>query len=388
MSHPSRYLHLCLMFVALCLVTLGAQQWSERGPVLGGRLSAVVAADGGRTLIVASPGGGVWRSADAGRSWTFPPNEGAKDLSFVHLEWDLANPRRLFGLTWNGLYATTDRATSWTSLIDGGGAPVPLVPLQAGLADPRPFAQLRLAANKRLVVAALPCSGLYYSFDGVHFTRHWPFPGESTNRDNCIGTIAADAVSRRVYFSTLVRGRVAHVFRSDCGATSWQADQPCLTWQAAGSGLLSNGMVSAMVSVSEPGSGDHLVAQLMGGGSSLETYVTTDGRSWTRQSSQQREWAPRVLEHPAPGPFLFQGNVNMSYSPDLGQTWQVMSPRTAHPDFRAMYADRQAGKLWAVNDGSMSGTYANVMRWDWRPGQVPTGGVDLGHEGLSVWQVY
>ena len=69
--------------VSLAIASLAAQQWSERGPVIGGRLSAIVAADGGRTLIVASPGGGVWRSADGGRLWTFPPNRGAADLNFA-----------------------------------------------------------------------------------------------------------------------------------------------------------------------------------------------------------------------------------------------------------------------------------------------------------------
>jgi hypothetical protein len=379
---------LILSLVLFFLVTPRAQQWSERGPVIGGRLSAIVATDGGRTLIASSPGGGVWRSTDGGKLWTFPANEGAADLSFVHLEWDLANPHRLFGLTWNALYASTDRANSWATLVNAGGTPVPLSPEQSSIADPRPFAQLRLSVNHRAVVTALPCSGLYYSLDGVRFTQHWPFPNGAKNLDNCIGTIVADQVSRRVYFSTLKQGRPPRVFRSDCGGATWQAGQPCLTWQPANAGLPANGVVSAMVSVSEPGSGDRLVAQLSGAGSSLETWLTTDGQTWTKQSGQPRAWSPRALVHLGSGASLVEGFVGLSYSPDLGKTWQSIIPRTAHPDFRGICADERAGKLWAVNDGSMSGTYANIMRWDWRPGQAPSGGVDLGHKGLSVWQAY
>src|SRR5258708_33000086 len=88
-------LFMCFFF----LITLGAQQWSERGPVIGGRLSAIVAADGGTTLVVARRGGGGWRSADAGRSWRVPPNSGGGALCFVHRERDFSQRRTRHGPT-------------------------------------------------------------------------------------------------------------------------------------------------------------------------------------------------------------------------------------------------------------------------------------------------
>jgi hypothetical protein len=230
-------------------------------------LSAIVAANAnGTTLLAASPGGGVWRSLDGGSTWTFPAQYGLGDNSAVHLEWDAATPGRLFLLTWNGLYATTNNGDSWTNLVNPGGFPAPLEVYQTAIADPKPFAQMVFSATQRAVFAAIPCSGLFYSFDGVMFTQTWPFPGGSANLDNCIGTIAADPYSGRVYFSTMNQDptSVAHVFRSNCvsPAVVWGPGTPCLTWQAANSGLPSYAILSALTSVATSGSADPAKSKL------------------------------------------------------------------------------------------------------------------------------
>lgn len=374
--------------------------WSERGPAVGGRLSAIVAVPGGNGLLAASPGGGVWRSSDGGSSWTFPAQYGLGDNSAVHLEWDAANPGRLFLLTYNGLYASTNNGDSWTNLVNPGGDPAPLQVNQASLADPKPFAQMVFSAKQRTVFAAIPCSGLYYSFDGVKFTQTWPFAGGSGNQDNCIGTIAADPYSGRVYFSTLAIDAfgAAHVFRSNCppsfqlhAPASWQPGNPCLTWQPVNTGLPTNSIVSAMASVANSAStADHLVLLVNPPGSSMNTYLTTNGSSWTLQSSQQTSWATRTLVYTGHGQELFQGNVLASYSSDFGAHWANFTVPSEHPDVRAIYPDAAAGKVWTSTDGSMEGSYANVTRWNWTSGSPPVAGsgVNLGHAGLTVWQAY
>jgi len=364
-----------------------AATWSEKGPAIGGRLSAIVAVPGSSptVLLAASPGGGVWRSVDAGANWTFPANYGTGDFSVVHLEWDAIHPGRLFALSYNGLHASTDRADSWTALINSGGMPAPLLPNQASVADPKPFAQMKFSNTQSAVLAALPCSGLQYSFDGTHFTQNWPFSGGSGNPDNCIGNIAADPVSGRVYFSTLKIDAFApaHVFRSDCGATHWAPGTPCLTWTPVSTGLPSNAIVAAMVYA---GAANRLVLQT-NVSSTLNTYLTTNGTSWTLQSARPNAWSPRALVYTG-GQELIEGNVLAARSNDLGATWTAFNLPANHPDTRAIYTDAAAGKLWTVTDGSMSGNYANVTRWNWTPGNAPSGGVDLGHNGLKTWQTY
>jgi hypothetical protein len=390
-THPSLVLLLGAFWLSNSICA--ASSWSERGPALGGRLSAIVVvpATSGAVLLVASPGGGVWRSVNAGSTWTLPANTGLGDYSVAHLEWDIVRPGRLFALTFNALYATTNNADSWTALINSGASPAPLQPPdQTAITDPKPFAQMRFSATQRAVFASLPCSGLHYSFDGATFTQHWPFPGGSGNFDNCIGTIAADAVSGRVYFSTLARNPTdaAHVFRSNCGAGKWGPGSPCLTWQPAHTGLPSNAAMATMVSVSTPGGGDHLVAQTKGVGSSTSTYLTLDGLSWKLQSTRPNTWDPRTLIYTGYGQELFEGNVVASHSADFGVNWTLFQAPSQHPDTRGIYSDTALGKVWTVTDGSESGNYANVTRWNWTPGNAPTGGIDLGHSGLTVWQAY
>jgi hypothetical protein len=365
-----------------------AQTWSERGPVLGGRLTAIVPATGDRNILLASsPGGGVWRSTNGGGSWSFPANSGLGDYSVVHLERDVMAPGRIYALTWNSLYVTTDNANSWTALINTGAMPAPLQPSQSAVADPKPFTQMRFSPTQKTVLAALPCSGLYYSFDGVHFTQNWPFSGGSGNLDNCIGTIAADPVAGRVYFSTLARDPfgAAHVFRSNCPPPhKWQAGTPCLTWQKANGGLPSNSIIASIISLS----GGPVIAQTTGTGSATSTYTSPDGLAWTLQSTTPTTWSPRTLVYGGSGKELFQGNLVAYYSPDLGVHWNHFSVPNEHPDVRGVYADASARKLFTVTDGSMEGSYANVTRWNWTPGSPPSAGVNLGHSGLKVWQTY
>lgn len=367
--------------------------WTERGPALGGRLTGIVATGtGGSVLLVASPGGGVWRSTNGGASWTFPAHFGMGDYSFVHLEWDVVTPGRLYGLTWNGLYATTDNGDSWTALVGQGGVPAPLQPDDAAASDRHPFAQLKFSPTERLVLASRPCGGLFYSFDGTTFTQHWPFPSGSSNLDNCIGAIAADPVSRRVYFATLNRDAFgpAHVFRSNCGASTWGPGTPCLTWEAANGGLPNNAVIAGMTSISGGALGDQLVGQESVTGAT-RTYLTINGLTWTLQSTLPNpSWAPRPLVYTGFGRELFHGNVLAHHTLDLAN-WTTFNVPSQHPDVRAIYPDATAGRVWTVTDGSdASGVYANVTRWTWKPGAppVPGSGADLGHNGLTIWQAY
>jgi hypothetical protein len=173
-----------------------AGTWTELGPALGGRLDGIVAdPSNANVLVVASPGGGVWRTQQGGGDWQPAQNFGLADYSVFHLEWDRIRPGRLLAVTWSDLYASTDLGDDWTNLTGFGGFPAPLMPLEHAT-DPKPFAQLKLSDSDSVILWSKPCQGLYYSYDGTAFTQHWPFSGGSSNPDN--DRLAAPLRARRV----------------------------------------------------------------------------------------------------------------------------------------------------------------------------------------------
>lgn len=366
------------------LAACGGSKWIDRGPDLGGRLSAIVASPTDpQTLIVASPGGGVWRTINGGTTWHQPLNYSLADFSVVHLEWDRIRSGRLYASTYSDLYASTDLGDHWSNLTGSGGYPAPLMP-SSHPSDPQPFAQLLYTGGSSTIFWSKPCSGLSYSNDGSTFTQHWPFPGGSTNEDNCINSIAPDDASGRVYITTMARGGSAHLFRSSC---VWTASTPCLNWESANAGLPANAVVSG---IAYGGTANRLAAAVSASGSTL-VYTTTDGLNWSASTSQPSgsSWDPRPIVSPS-GNQLLLGTVVAYESHDWGANWNQLWYSGMHPDVRAFHwaTYPSGGFLWATTDGTMSGTYANISRWNFTPGSAPSGGTTVGVSGLKVWQPY
>ncbi len=127
-------------------VAMSAPVWHELGPALGGRLDGIVASpESASQLLVASPGGGVWRTYQGGGDWQPAPNYGLADYSVFHLEWDRMSPDRLLAVTWSDLYASVDLGDTWTGITGSSGVPAPLMPL-CKFAEPKPFAQLMVTS--------------------------------------------------------------------------------------------------------------------------------------------------------------------------------------------------------------------------------------------------
>lgn len=365
-----------------------AGTWQERGPALGGRLSAIVASPTDpNTLIVASPGGGIWRTIDNGKSWTTPQGYGLGDFTVVALEWDRVHAGRLYASTYSDLLASSDLGDHWQNLTSLGAMPAPLMPPWSFVADPRPFAQLVSSSNAGVTFWAKPCSGIFYSLDGTTFTQLWPFPGGSTNPDNCISAIAADEVTGHVYIVTLANTHappgIPHVFKSEC---AWTGATLCTKFVAASSGLPVPGRVDA---ITWTGTGDQLVAHVFSAGTN-SIYATRDGgTTWGVLPGQVAGpyWGVRALVSPTPGQVLM-GAVQPYMTQDLGATaWSVLPlPSATHPDFRAFYWGD--GYLWGVTDGAMYGAYANIVRWSFTPGSAPTAPVSIPVNGVKAWQAY
>ncbi len=361
--------------------------WENRGPVIGGRLAAVdVSGSADDPLwIVGSPGGGVWSKLDSEASWSSPAAWGLGYYSAVHLERDVADSARLYLQTWNGLYVSTDNGEHWLTFLGIGARPGGLVP-KTRTVDPKPFSQLMLDATNRLIIIGRPCLGIDYSFDGVNFTNHFPFIGGSDNPDNCIGNIAIDRVSKRVYFSTLhgVWGEPAHLYRS---TSAWAPGAPCLTWESANSGLPENSVVLALVSTSTL-VGNHLLAVLHPSAVTEVWRTTTKVPAWSLRSTISTSTERALVFNPS-GNDVFLGGVRAYHSADLGLSWTQFTVENEHVDVRAFFPRLSTGMVYTVNDGANAYTTEwNLTRWDWAPGSVPTDGVGVEESGLRIWQVF
>jgi len=382
------------LMVSVAVFASAAQQalagtWYERGPAVGGRLSAIVASPSApNTLLVASPGGGVWRTTNNGTSWAVPANYALGDFSIVHMEWDRFHSGRLYASTYSDLLATTDLGDHWQNLTNNGGKPAPLMPPTPHVADPHPFAQLAYTSSSGTVFWAKPCSGIYYSNDGTTFTQMWPFSGGSSNLDNCVSAIAADGATKRVYIVTLADTLSAvtapHVFQSNC---AWSAATPCTGFVAASTGLPAPGRTDA---ITWAGTSGRLAATVYSGGT-YKTYATTNGgASWTGMAGQISGsfWDVRSLVNPGGGNQLILGGSLPYMTLDFGATsWtQLPLPSGTHPDFRAFHWS--GGYLWAVDDGAMSGGYANIVRWSFTPGSAPNSPVPIPVAGIKAWQPF
>lgn len=380
---------LCCAVLLGCGGSSGRQppHWTEGGPELTGRLSGIVVSPADPSvLVVSSPGGGVWRTADGGATWGRPLNDGLADFTVVHLEWDRVRAGRLYASTYSDLYASTNLGDSWTNLTLLGGYPAPLMP-DGTTADPKPFAQLRHSASESTVLWGKPCQGLFYSSDGATFTQHWPFPGGAGNQDNCILAIAADDATGHVYFSTQAQDATgpAHVFRS---ALPWSASTPSLTWVSASTGLPTDSVVTA---IAYGGSAGMMAAAVAVPGAT-RVYFTSSPTVWSASFTQPPapSWDSRTLVSPGPNQLLL-GTVVAYHTADWGVTWDALSHPGLHPDVRAFtWGSFATGNfLWMTTDGSMSdGTYAAISRWDFVPGAAPSGGGPVGLKGLRTWQPF
>lgn len=373
-------------------------QWEELGPspISGGntgRVSAVAPSgtDPSR-LYVAGADGGVWRSDDAGASWTpltddmptqavgalavDPTND---DVIYVGTgEANFANHSR-YGL---GLYKSTDGGATWEHLAEGvfGGRcfsrllidPTNTAVLYASITRAGGFPELAAAKGHPGATGDL---GVFKSLDGgVNWTRlSGGLPNLSTT------DLALDPSDPQILYAGV--GRIFGHAQNGVYKTT----DAGLTWTKLGGGLPTStfGRVSVAVAPSQPSRVFALITNdaTSSGGSAdtLGAYRSDDGgASWTAlpvgSIQASYGWYLSVISvNPTDASQVLMGGLNLVRSNNAGASWSTVTP--PHVDLHALAWDA-AGRLLAGDDGGLHRSTTAGNSW-----------TSLNH-GLGLVQLY
>lgn len=348
--------------------------WRNLGPQnVPGRMTALVQDPRDANVLYAgSADGGVWKTLDAGATWS-PTGDFAESLSIGALILDPAAPDTLWAGTGEGNFSSdripgvgvlksTDGAATWTL------SPLP-EPWSKGIRrldlDP---------ADRKTIFAACDNGTLRSTDAGLTWSLVAELPSKSWDY--------ATDVARDPGNPSIVYVAYGDVYGRNAAADStpgiWRSTDRGATWALLGGGLpVANvGRIALSTSASAPGTlwaGIHRNTndQLLG------LYVSTDaGLSWTRKGATPNYcasqcWYDNVLAvDPADPNLVWAGGLDMYRSLDGGESWGQVSRWYLSPDdSRYVHADQHfilpkaGGEAWVASDGGVSRTVNKGAAW-------------------------
>ena len=323
----------------------GDLHWRMIGPFRGGRINAVSGVPGQLdTFYFGSVGGGVWKSANSGRTWT--PVFDAQPASsigaigvapsspeVVYVGTGEADMRDSIGYG-NGMYKSVDGGTTWTHI---------------GLADTRQIARVIVdPKNPNVIfVAALghaygpnPDRGVYRTRDGGVTWQKVLFKNENVGAVD----LAFDSQNSRIIYATLwntrrppwfiyapSNGPGSGIFKSTDGGTTWQP----LTNGVPKEGL---GRIGIAVAPTNPNRVYAIIDAKEGG-----LFRSDDaGATWGRISADARLWGRgwyfgKVVVDPKNADVLYVSNTSVYRSTDAGKTWTAIKGAPGGDDYHQLW---------------------------------------------------
>ncbi|GAC1433875.1 MAG: hypothetical protein NVSMB68_06440 [Thermoanaerobaculia bacterium] len=367
-----------ILLLSLSSATLFAQdasllkgmQWREVGPYRGGRADTVAGiADQPNVYYFGSCGGGVWKTTDGGQSWT-PVSDGffggsigavavaQSDTSVVYAGTGEETIRGNVS-PGSGMWKSTDAGKSWTHI---------------GLDDSQHIARIRVhPTNADLVyVAALghafgpnDMRGVYRSRDGGKTWDRILF----VNRDSGAVDLAMDPSNPRILYATTWRFRRGPYFFESGGEGSalWKSTDGGDTWKelSRNKGMPKTplGIIGVSVSPSNPQNVWSIVEAKEGG-----VFRSRDGGdTWTKTSDladlRQRAWYyTRIYGDPKDEDTAYVVNVRFHKTKDGGKTWTAIA--TPHGDNHDLWiAPNDSNRMIEANDGGVNVTTDGGANW-------------------------
>jgi photosystem II stability/assembly factor-like uncharacterized protein len=333
-------------------------KWREVGPYRGGRSSAVEGiANQPDVYYFGSSGGGVWKTVDGGQTWK-PVSDGFFGGSVGAVAVAPSDPAVVYAglgeetLRGNvthgdGMWKSTDAGKSWTKI---------------GLDDTRHIGRVRVhPTNPDVVyVAAMGHAfgpseqrGVYRSRDGGKTWDRVLF----INKDvGAVDLILDPSNPRTVYASTWRFRRTPYSFESGGdGCALWKSTDGGDSWKelSRNKGMPKGtlGIIGITVSPSNPQNLYAIVEAKEGG-----VYRSRDGGdTWTKTSDhsdlRQRAWYyTRIYADPKDEDTSYVVNVEFHKSKDGGKTWTTLRP--PHGDNHDLWiAPNDPNRMIEANDG-------------------------------------
>ncbi len=349
---------------------LKSMQWREVGPYRGGRADAVAGIDDQPNVYYfGSTGGGVWKTTDGGQSWK-PVSDGFFGGTIGAVAVAPSDPSVVYAGTGEetirgnvspgaGMWKSTDAGKSWTHI---------------GLDDSQQIARIRVhPTNADLVyVAALghafgsnDMRGVYRSRDGGKKWERILF----INRDSGAVDLNMDPSNPRIlYASTWRFRRGAYFFDSGGdGSALWKSTDGGDTWKelSKNKGMPKGtlGIIGVSVSPSNPQNVYAIVEAKEGG-----VFRSHDGGdTWAKTTDsadlRQRAWYySRIYADPKDEDAAYVVNVRFHKTKDGGRTWSAIN--TPHGDNHDLWiAPGDPKRMIEANDGGVNVTTDGGINW-------------------------
>jgi photosystem II stability/assembly factor-like uncharacterized protein len=355
-----------------------ALQWRGIGPFRGGRAVTVTGVPGSPNVFYfGAAAGGVWKTIDAGATWK-PIFDAVKTSSIGAIAVARSNSNIIYvgtgeanlrgNVTWGGgVFKSTDAGATWTDL-----GLTDTRQIGAVIIDPRDPNVVLVAAVGH-AFGANTQRGVFRTTDGGKTWNRVLYKNELTGAID----LAADPHNPEIVYAALwqVRRQPWNFSSGGAGSGLYRSMDGGLTWsQLTGHGLPGGilGRIDVAVSAADSRRIYAMIEAKEGG-----LYRSDDaGAQWRRVSDdgrvRQRAWYfSKIYADPNAVDTVYALNTGMLRSVDGGKTFNLVS--ATHGDHHALWIDpNNSNSLINANDGGASISLDGGNTWSTQDNQ-PTG---------------
>jgi photosystem II stability/assembly factor-like uncharacterized protein len=357
--------------------TAVAPHWEQVGPTnVGGRMTCLAVHPTQPDVIyLGAAGGGVWKSEDAGQTWT-PLWHDQLSLNVGSLAMDPKNAGIIFCGTGEangsadsyagvGLYRSGDAGKTWKLLAEADRAGIPR---RIGVIaiDPTDSRHMRIGGVRH---SPQEVSGMFTSRDAG---KTWVRDTQISAEDYWCHDIQFHPTSPGVIFAT--------VFEQGARSGIWRSDDGGLSWKHLAVGLPAPDSIRRTSLALAPSRPDTMYAIASNAGDGVLGVFRSDnrGNTWksvsgTRFSGEgQMSYGNCIAVHPADPLHVLCGGVDLHRTTDGGQTWVKATKwdadrgasRYAHADHHALAMPAASpGRVYDANDGGMDLSEDGGFKW-------------------------